>query len=298
MKRKYIIRASKNIKASFDPSMPSWLKNAITKKYYLITGDKVSRIFDLSNAEFLDTPTKNSIPIYYIDGAVYIPGVNDGYNVQVNGRFRQLGKIAKSKLPELADDVVFVDLDQAPPVKKERYEDPRYEYSKYRHRVESEYAGQQRSSKYFNSEYSDKWTTFTGRDKSGYKIPDPRTMLYNYYSQPGNVGKISNRLADTYDILKDIKTRIFDIDISDPANLGRSAYSTAYGNMMSRFGSAVEDYSRAYAEVKELISDLENGDEESTSEYTLKNILNDIRGARSRAKDIERYLDRLSDLDA
>ena len=292
MKRKYIIRASKNIKASFDPSMPDWLKNVITRGFDLISGDKVSKIFDLSSAEFLDTPTKHSIPIYYIDGAVYIPGVNDDYHVQVNGRVRQLGNIAKSKLPELADDIVYVDLDQAPPVKKERYEDPRYEYSKYRHGVESEYAGQQ------HSDYGGEWITFIGRDKSGYKIPDPRTMLYNYYSQPGNIGKISNRLADTYDILKDIKTRIFDIDISDPANLGRTANSTAYGNMMSRFGSAVEDYSRAYAEVKELISDLENGGEESTSEYTLKNILDDLRSARSRAKDVERYLDKLSDLDS
>lgn len=292
MKRKYIIRASKVVKASFDPSMPDWLKDVITRGFDLISGDKVSKIFDLSSAEFLDTPTKHSIPIYYIDGAVYIPGVNDDYHVQVNGRVRQLGNIAKSKLPELADDIVYVDLDQAPPVNKERYEDPRREYSKYRHGVESEYAGQQ------HSYYSGEWTTFTGRDKSGYKIPDPRTMLYNYYSQPGNIGKISNRLADTYDILKDIKARIFDIDISDPANLGRTANSTAYGNMMSRFGSAVEDYSRAYAEVKELISDLENGGEESTSEYTLKNILDDLRSARSRAKDVERYLDRLSDLDS
>ena len=295
MKRKYIIKASRNIKASFDPSMPNWLKDAITRGFYLISGDKISKIFDLSNAEFLDTPTKNSIPIYYIDGAVYIPGVNDGYNVQVNGRFRQLGNIAKSKLPKLADDVVYVDLDQAPPVKKERYEDPRREYSKHRHGVESEYAGQH------PSYYTGEWTTFTGRDKSGYKIPDPRKMLYNYYSQPGNIGKISNRLADTFDILNDIKTRIFDIDISDPTNLGRSAYSTAYGNMMSRFGSAVEDYSRAYADVKELISNLENGDVNSTSEYTdytLKNILDNLRGARSRAKDVERYLDKLSDLDA
>jgi hypothetical protein len=295
MKRKYIIRASKNIKASFDPSMPDWLKNVITRGFDLISGDKVSKIFDLSNAEFLDTPTKHSIPIYYIDGVVYIPGVNDGYNVQVNGRFRQLGNIAKSKLPKLADDIVYVDLDQAPPVNKERYEDPRREYSKYRHGVESEYAGQH------PSYYSGEWTTFTGRDKSGYKIPDPRKMLYNYYSQPGNIGKISNRLADTFDILNDIKTRIFDIDISDPTNLGRSAYSTAYGNMMSRFGSAVEDYSRAYADVKELISNLENGDVNSTSEYTdytLKNILDNIRGARSRAKDVERYLDKLSDLDS
>ena len=293
MKRKYIIRASKNIKASFDPSMPDWLKDAITRKYgQTVPGNKVSKIFDLSKAKFLDTPTKHSIPIYYIDETVYIPGVTDGYQVLVNGRVRQLGNIAKSKLPELADDIVYVDLDQAPPVNKERYEDPRREYSKYRHGVESEYAGQQ------HSYYSGEWTTFTGRDKSGYKIPDPRTMLYNYYSQPGNIGKISNRLADTFDILNDIKTRIFDIDISDPANLGKTANSTAYGNMMSRFGDAVEDYSRAYAEVKELISDLENGGEESTSEYTLKNILDDIRGARSRAKDVERYLDKLSDLDA
>ena len=136
MKRKYIIRASKNIKASFDPSIPDWLRDAITRKYgHTVPGDKVSKIFDLNKAKFLGTPTKNSIPIYYIDDTVYIPGVTDGYQVLVNGRLRQLGNIAKSKLPELADDVVYVDVNQAPPVKKERYEDLCKELKEYLNRV-------------------------------------------------------------------------------------------------------------------------------------------------------------------
>lgn len=282
---------SSKVTASFDPSIPDWLRKEFNSRYSRLSGNRISKLFDLSKAKFLDYDSGNSLPIYHIDNIVYIPGVNDDDTVVVNGRLRKVGGIAKSKLPELADDVVFVDLEQAPPADRDRYEDPRHFGRNDRGHG---YAGQ----KY--SEYSNAWKTSSGRDKSGYKIPDPDKMLYDYYTQPGNIGKISNKLAETYDILNDLKSRIFSIDFSNPANISTDYYSTAYTNMLSRFGNAISYYTRAFNDVKTLISTVEkNGGEYNKDadtyylDYSLRYILDNIRNAKSSAKEVEKYLSEL-----
>ena len=121
------------IRASIDPSAPDWLKKALAGSFgqNLVKRAQVA----LDKANFSKEPTgSNTLPIYLLQtdysNSVYAPGVNDSEEATINGRWRKLGSIAKSKLPQMAIDTVYVDLDD-PANKYERrtkYQDPRYEY--------------------------------------------------------------------------------------------------------------------------------------------------------------------------
>ena len=142
------------IRASITPSAPDWLKRALTQRYgggikngLLKRGIALDKVNFTSEKPYGDT----GLPIYLIatdyGTEVYAPGVNDDTTAIINGRTRKLGSIAKSKIPEMAVDVVYIDLadpaSKAP--RKERYRDPRYEY---RSSSQGSYAGQYKRQNY------------------------------------------------------------------------------------------------------------------------------------------------------
>lgn len=226
----------------------------------------------LDKAQYSDSPTSNSIPIYllqtYYGNTVYCPGVNDDETTLINGRSRKLGSIAKSKLPEMAIDTVYIDLsgDNVVPT-KERYRDPRRIY---RHTgPDGKYAGQYRKTKYdreTDQDLLDGWSD-TGltpsnesraRDKSGYKIPTPEEKLEQYYTE------FPERITDKIDTLYDklIKTRqmLLDSDFNSPipdyySEEPNIDYSKAY----RRFADAINDYRQLLTDMKSEFNGFDRG---------------------------------------
>lgn len=295
--------AHKKISAAFDPSMPSWLRRDMQARYGSIR-NRFANIYDLANAKFSDFPVdSNWIPIYLIDGTPYVPGVNDDNSVFINGRQRTLGKIAKSKLADLADDVVYMDPESAQKSQKEKYIDPRREYNK-GSRKHGEYAGQTYrkgyTSAFTGEETPGSWSKsgqFTRRDKSGYKVPDPNNMLRDYYAKPGNLGKISNKIADIYDRIIETRNELLSLDISDYKNIGSTSGSTGYSNALRRLGDLIRDYNLMYENLPYVLDAKTNPDGSYNTEHdkymtraSLQEILKYIRSIKSDLDDIDKYL--------
>jgi hypothetical protein len=172
------------IRASFDPSMPDWLRYAISNdvsgiKYGLHSkyGNRIA--FD--KMKVFSEPVGNDFtPIYKLTDncgnmQVYIPGVNDGHRIGVIGgsiyKKYEFGHIDIDTIKSIAEDIVYVDLsdelNKYTPRKK--YKDPRYNF-------DSEYAGQ------YYSDLDERWIVNDvkdfprKRDKSGYLISNRKNV--------------------------------------------------------------------------------------------------------------------------
>lgn len=239
------------VKASFDASMPEWLRTKLLSKY----GSFKSRLMKkygvaLDRANFMDRGRPGDIPIYLIESdygnEVYSPGVNDDETITINGRNRKLGSIAKSKLPEMAIDMVFVDVSDSDNLipKKDRYKDPRYSYRK---SDKGQYAGQYKRRPYLgNQQYGEEeWSTKgitpsnerRARDKSGYIVPSPEEMIANYYSKFPD--KITSKLDSLYVRLEEVKGELMSAPFNTPSDFNER-YSI--DNMYTDFGRAVSEY--------------------------------------------------------
>lgn len=169
------------IKGAFSPSTPNWLKDVLNKNYFYWTKDELihNLHLKLNTANFLDTPTENSIPVYLIETDngldIYVPGYNDDHYINIGGRFRMLGNIRKKILNERTLAVVYLDMDDPDNFdNSNHYRNPRYDYDiDVKH---GKYAGQQK-----DKVFKDRgWRTFeypVKRDKSGYVIPDRSNMI-------------------------------------------------------------------------------------------------------------------------
>ena len=237
------------IRASIHESAPSWLKKALAGSFgeSLVKRAQVA----LDKANFSKEPTgSNSLPIYLLQtdysNSVYAPGINDGEETSINGRWRKLGSIAKSKLPQMAMDTVYVDLDDPENkfTKREKYQDPRYEY---RYSDRGRYAGQYRRHNYIgNGEYEDAGWSEHGltpsnevghRDKSGYKIPKPEDMIARFYSKFPE--RITEKVNKVYSKLLDVQRELMSSSFN---NVGQEWGDTNIRNAYSRFGDAVSEY--------------------------------------------------------
>lgn len=245
------------IKASFSDSMPAWLKKRLEGTKDFQNASLRNNLFKkygiaLDRANFSSDKTENSIPIYLIDGsyydAVYIPGVNDDdVTVRVNGRDRKIGNVAKSRLPEYVKDVVYVDISDSANTfdkKKERYRDPRYSYGKYDQR--GSYAGQYKMREYIGQgKYSDEyeWSTkgktpsneSKARDKSGYRIPSPESMIREFYTRFPE--KLTDKVENVYLQIIETRNRILDVDFKSPVE-----YGSKFENSYRYLGDAIDAY--------------------------------------------------------
>jgi len=267
------------IKAAFSGTAPEWLIKDFSRGYggikqALMKKKKIA----IDHANFLDAPTGgNCLPIYLLKTdygtEIYCPGVNDDDTGYFNNRNRRLGSLAKSRLPELAVDVVYVDLSDPANLieKKERYQDPRYSYRNSRH---GSYAGQYKRKDYLgrdengDEQYSDEYWTKSGmtpsnesraRDKSGYTVPSPSEMIAQYYSKFPD--KITKKVDRIYDRISEVKTKLLSGEFNKPISRGsRDVYREAYRKFSDVVGDYHDlfDYFNAAGKLKE--ADLLDGD--------------------------------------
>jgi len=240
------------IRASFDPSMPDWLKSSLSGNMGSLLKKKYGVALDKAKILYEKPDSSNVMPIYLLQtdyrDVVYIPGVNDDEKRDFNGRYRKLGSLAKSKLKELAGNrVVYIDLNDPnnKVTPREKYEDPRYTYNY----GKPEYAGQYKTRRYNSDlgDYEDTGWSDSGkrgnrerryRDKSGYVIPEPEDLLARYYEKFPN--RITEKVDNVYLELRRVRDMIFSDDIiSKPKTRDESS---SIRNAMSYFTDAVEKY--------------------------------------------------------
>ena len=282
------------IRASIDPSAPDWLRRALQTDF---GRDLVKRHHvALDRAQFLDhePDSTNAIPIYHIktdlSEKVYSPGVNDAAEVMLNGRWRKLGSVAKSKIPQMAVDTVWVDLSDPNNTfeRKQKYEDPRYTY---RYSNRGKYAGQYQREEYDRDtrEYKKGDWSLAGmtpanesraRDKSGYKVPRPEDMIARYYSKFPE--RVTDKVESVYQRILEVRDELNSVDFRVADEYDRSNTRNAY----SRLGDAIYQYKR-------LLSMLdENGN--LNDRYGLREIYsqfsNQVRSIMSDLDDVEKYI--------
>lgn len=253
------------IRASISPSMPDWLRKAVTGSGFNTLRDRLVSKYNVSldTAEFQqDKPGHDSYLTFYwlrpnegfSHKLVYCPGVNDDEEDSINGRWRKLGSIAKSKLPAMSEDICYLDLtdpNNVHPSKTDRYQDPRYSY---RNSRRGTYMGQYKNYEYLGGgEYSKEGTWSTkgrtasnenrSRDKSGYRVPSPEEMIARYYERFPD--KVTNKLNALYDRILKVRVKLINADFNTPSEHG----STDIRNAYSRFGNVASDYQRLLSQI-------------------------------------------------
>lgn len=238
------------IRASITKSCPEWLRRKLESG---LGKDLVSKFsIPLDRVEFIDYKPEGSnyIPVYLLQldnyTQVYIPGVNGDETGVINGRYRTLKSIGKSKLDEMAIDTVYIDLNDPNNTfaKKERYQDPRYSY--YRG-GRGYYAGQFRRRNYVgNGQYEEgEWSSAgrtpsnetRARDKSGYEIVPPEKRIAQYYQKFPE--KVTQKIDSVYDQLLDVKAELMEFNFNSPY---KNYNDRQYGTAFRFFGEAVNEY--------------------------------------------------------
>lgn len=291
------------IKASFDNDIPDWLRN---DKSALAALNKVG--VDLKNATF--SPDKegkvsDNYTIYLVKGTkygesyrpfVWVPGVyNDDHYVNAEPKYnwRSQRRIPDSKAVKYVAkrdldiaDVVYVNKASNRKQSKERYNDPRNYNSKY----ESGYAGQyykEPHTDWHGEEIPGQWITPSGRDKSGYEIPNPRKRLEEFYRTEAGANKrfdkIKSQIDGIYAQLKTIKSRL---SIMTPSgeNLGdRDTYRTI-GRAYDYFSDAIEYYNDAL----NFIEEYESTGYETWGGFAVNQALGDLERCQNRIDSINK----------
>lgn len=242
------------VKASFDSSMPEWLKNqdvlgCLKKKYAL------------HEAKFYNEPQSNSIAIYLLEVAykntikknwrtgykytvhtevtnyAWCPECDEDISILVNDTYyrpteRNLKyKSVKSTLDSLIKYQTYMVAPLRSEVRSEHYEDPRDM------RKQSPYS-------------------YHKRDKSGYIIPNPQELYERLYAKfpdmaDRKLGRIMDKLDQYYEVLNECKDKVFDIDIRNGKGYD-IGLRNANQSKVNAFNDAVRQYGWAYNELKEL----------------------------------------------
>lgn len=260
------------IKASFDNDIPNWLRDdkralsalnnaGVDLKNAIYSKDRAGKVGD-NYAVYLINGTKFG-PAYR--PFVWIPGVyNDDESVKGENQYdwrsgRSFPKyvavkyIAKKNL-DIAD-VIYINKASNGKQYREKYQDPRtfgrstrYHYAGGK---EGEYAGQRYEpahTTWKDEEVPGKWVTPSGRDKSGYEIPNPRKRLEEFYNTPEGatrqVRKAKKQLDGMYSQLTTLKSRIKMLTPSGD-ELGSAEQYGSIGKAYDYFGDAVNYYNNA-----------------------------------------------------
>ena len=290
------------IRASFDNEVPSWLladKNALKA----LSQEGV----DLKKAVFSKEKSAGRGADYVIyklpwtasKPLIYIPGVyhdDERYDNPYNGNYDYLSHIAKKRLAEIADDIIYVNKDASAKAYREHYEDPRYENGKYMGQTYGELPNKGSLSKYIGRRFGWSKSGKVGgdylrkvqHDKSGYAIPDPKDRLARFYGTSAGLDSVARKVEKIYDNLIDLKEDIFSVDFSDfglDYEGNKDPASCTYGNMLSRFGNAVREYKMLLAKISSLKA---NG---NVSRYAVSSIMDHIKSIEYSVKDARHALE-------
>lgn len=300
------------IKASFDNAIPDWLRQ---DKWALKALNKAG--IDLKNAEFSNSrqgKAKENYTVYLVKGTkdrsrhepfVWIPGIyNDDRYVGIKdwnrrgydpttGKY-QYGNVVDKAVKYVAKkdldigDVIYININDNKKAPRESYKDPRYAYTT----SGPQYAGQYFQKAHTNwkgEEIPDTWETRSGRDKSGYEIPNPKQRLRDFY----NTEEGTNRRADKakkqfdgiYAQLKTLKTRLSGMTPKGD-DLGDYTAFRSLGRAYDYFSDAVEAYNNAL----ETIESYEKSGYSMWGSYNVDQALHSLSRAQSRIDDVNRII--------
>lgn len=270
------------IRASYDSSMPDWLKSEAGKR---ALGNLTDR-YAISQAKFSRNPSDGGIPIHLLDDVykedtrwgetyktkegqhVFIPsmswGSNDRY-FDTGASYRSIPSAAKSRLKEHTIDTVYM---TAPERKefweeREQYRDPRsLSYSRGGH---PQYAGQYPEYDEHRNPETGEWEKDTEpsswevrrdwsgdrRDKSGYVIPNPEDLYDKLYQRfpdrlKGRIAEVQSVLDEYYDKLNEAKTAMFSQFDIRKGKTPFSRYAKPYETSTYYLDYAISDYGRLY----------------------------------------------------
>ena len=200
----------KYIKASFDPSMPRWLRNRTE-----YTKDALNYLrynYAMSQAKFYTEPQPDSIPIHLlyevcakksnrwdsgyhyedIPEAIYIPGAwaSDSIYIDYGSTCRSVSNSSAKRLKDHIADTVYMVAPKLNDARQGRdYVNPRY--AQEQSTGEWVYQGQtpeyeqkwHENKGWVNSDKILDWSSHYGRDKSGYEIPNPKELYERLYKR-------------------------------------------------------------------------------------------------------------------
>lgn len=265
------------IKASFDNAIPAWLRK---DKRALSALNQAG--VDLKKVDFSDVRSgkvADNYVVYLVNGTrygkayrpfVWIPGVyNDDESVPAEptysyraGRSLPTSKSIKYLAKRDLDiaDTIYINKDANRKPAKERYQDPRAFGKSSRHRYaggpEGKYAGQyyqKPTTNWQGEEVPGQWVTPSGRDKSGYEIPNPRKRLQEFYNTEAGanrrIAKLKTQLDGIYAQLRTLKSRLATLTPKGDDLGGYQAYRSL-GRAYDYFGDAVEYYNDALDNIK------------------------------------------------
>lgn len=303
------------IRASFNNNIPSWFKKdkgllrALSNKgidlaNLTLTQDKAKR-----------GSTGSQYTVYrlindYGNESIYIPGIHgdDDYITDPYDRkFKAIKYVSKKNLPIKETWYINIADNQKP--SRERYHDPRYEYSRYESR--GRYAGQHyyipsrvhdpdapnsdfigyRPGTYKDGEWK---PPLGGRDKSGYVIPVPSERLMEFFNSEKGLKSLGNRVQDVYEDLIDVQENIFRTDFTTfgkDSNGNPDVNSSAYRNMINEFGDAVNHYKRALRYLKSAQDSYESG----YASYDIREAFDYIKSIKKDIKHIRKILETEND---
>lgn len=281
------IRSSRYIRASFSPSMPSWLKKELSRSGWDSTRFKDALLRNnvkLDTVEFLDQDPGNAIPVYLIQDDynqhAYTPGCV--LTLYVNGRSRDASKLGKKTLNDLIVDVVFIDRNNPNNFDDdEHYKDPRYITDRDRLGFSNYYYGGQY--KKFDGTWSERGqlgrNELSSRDKSGYKVPSPEEKIKDYYMRFPE--KMTSKIDSLYDDIIELQQDIFSPErINDP-NTGSD-----YGNAMYRLRDAIDAYKRLLKIIDRETGEFKDrGWGSSYKSADFSDAVNEVRNSIKRAKE-------------
>lgn len=287
------------VHASFDSSIPDWLRRELSKRYDAFRNGFLKKNVALDRVQFLDyQPQGASLPIYLLNTdygtSVYAPGINDDSTSYFNGRQRKFGSLAKSSLMDRSSDVVWIDLED-PNSKfesKERYQDPRYSY---RNDPRGKYAGQYKRAPYLgHNEYGPEEWSKSGmtpsnesraRDKSGYKVPSPEQKIADYYNKFPE--RVTNKVDTLHDRLVEVRQEVIDVDL----DLGVSEYGEDY------LRKAYYYLSEAIRRYRDLLASLDENrmlkGRFRSDDWNIREFSKTVRSIQEYLDDIEEMLDKV-----
>ena len=272
--------------ASYDSSMPDWLKGRAGK----FALDHLKYRYAMSDAKFSKEPQEGSIPVYLLDEVyeetkrwgetyktsagqyVFVPDVDSGYSAYLPAGkgYRRLNTIAKSRLKDHIIDTVYMTAPSRRDIRQDRdYVDPRYDnnweymgqYKDEAYRYDSELGKSVRDPE--NDKWIMPWVGYAGakRDKSGYVIPDPEELYSRLYTRfpdrlKTRVNEAKAILDEYYDKVNDAKERVLShYDIRK----GKSPYigygDNVYKSSMYKLGEVIRYYGWMYEGFEKCMED-------------------------------------------
>ena len=248
-------------------NFPSWLKTYLSHNRYV--KNEISKMnVDLANADIEEIDSSRNPKLKDPDYIVFVNlasslynrhGLESGegvciYKPTVGGKYKVISdvyidgkyasKMSNKALLNIADNFAVLSISQNKKPNKDRYRDPRKSYKGWDDN-KGTYAGQTYK-QHYSSDPS--WDTPSGRDKSGYIIPDPAKLVGKLYEF--NLDTAADTLDNYYKKLTRIKNRIFSLDVR---SLGDD-YSDMYDTILRYFGRASQDFLKLEKEINQTLS--------------------------------------------